>query len=60
MRHTVTSRWDAVSQSTDKLIMDLIESRCDVPCQLGTDDASVIHIVHVQEDEGVSGLKNLR
>jgi hypothetical protein len=58
-RHTLTSGWDAVSQSTDKLIMDLVESGCDVPCQLGTDDASVIRVVHVQEFEGVFGLKEL-
>jgi hypothetical protein len=56
-RHTLTSGWDAVSQSADKLIMDLIESGCDVPRQLGTADASVIRVVHVQEAEGVFGLK---
>jgi hypothetical protein len=60
MRHTLTSGWDAISQSTNKLIMDLIESCSYVPCQLGTDDASVIHVVYVQEFEGVFGLKELR
>ena len=60
MRRTLTRRRDAVFQSTDKLLVDLIESRCDVPCQLRTDDASVIRVVLVQEDEGVSCLKNLR
>jgi hypothetical protein len=39
--------------------MDLVESGCNVPGQLRTDDSSVIGVVHVQETEGVFGLKEL-
>jgi hypothetical protein len=39
--------------------MDLVESRCDVSGQPGTDYTSVIRVVHVQEAEGVFDLKEL-
>lgn len=39
--------------------MDVVESGCDVPCQLRTGDTSVICVVHVQEAKGVLGLKEL-
>ena len=60
IRRTLTRRWDEVFQSANKLVMDLIESRCDVPSQLRTGNASVICVVHVHEAEGVFGLKKLR
>jgi hypothetical protein len=60
VRRTLTRGWDAVSQSADKLVMDMVESRRDVPCQLRTGDASVIRVIHVQEAEGIFGLKKLR
>jgi len=59
MRHTLINRWDKVSQSADKLIMDWVESGRDVPSQLGTDDISLIRVIRVQVAEGVFGLKEL-
>jgi hypothetical protein len=59
MGRTLINRWDEVSQSTNKFIMDLVKSGSDVSGQLGTDDSSVIAVVHVQVAEGVFGLKKL-
>ena len=60
IRRTLTRRWNVVFQSADKLVMDLVESLRDVPCQLRAGNASVIRVVHVHEAEGVSGLKKLK
>jgi len=53
MRHTLINR-------PSKLIMGWVESGCDVPSQLGTDDISLIRIIHVQVAEGIFGLKKLK
>ena len=61
MRHALINRWDEVSQSTNKLIMDCVENGCDgdVPGQPRTDSISLIRVIHVQVAEGVLGLKEL-
>ena|SRR5258708_29811225 len=58
MRHALINRWDEVIQSTNKLIMDCVESGCDVPGQLRTDNVSLMRVIHIQVAEGVFGLKN--
>jgi hypothetical protein len=59
MGRTLIDRWDEVSQCINKFIMDLVESGCNVPSHLRTHDSSVIGVVHVQETDGVFGLKEL-
>ena len=59
MGRTLVNRWDELFQSTNKFIIDLVESSRDVPSQFGRDDSSVIAIVHVQVAQGVLGLKEL-
>ncbi len=59
MRHTLINRRDEVTQSTNKLIMDCVESGCDVPGQFRTDNISLIRVIHVQVAKGVFGLKEL-
>lgn len=39
--------------------MDWVESGCEVPSQLRTDDISLIRVIHVQVAESVFGLKEL-
>jgi hypothetical protein len=59
IRHTLINRRDEVTQSTNKLIMDCVESGCDVPGQLRADNISLIRVIHVQIAEGEFGLKKL-
>jgi hypothetical protein len=60
MRHTIIHRWNTVSQRADNLIMNWVESCCDVPGQLQTGDIPVIHVFHVQKLDGIFKLKELR
>ena len=56
---TLINGWDEVPQSTNKFIMNLVESGRNVPGQLRTGDSSVIDVVHVQVAEGIFGLNGL-
>jgi hypothetical protein len=45
---TILVRLDPFIHSRDELFMNLIESDCNIPCQLGTYYIRVVCVVHIQ------------
>ena len=58
--HTFANYWNTVTQSTDKLIVDLIECGRKVSRQSRAKDTSVVSIIYVQEGNGEFGLDELK